>query len=245
MDERQLLDEQVAYYRARASEYDEWFLRQGRYDRGPEHRARWFREIAVIEDVLRSTLPRGDALELACGTGLWTRHVADASVRMLAVDASPEAIAINRDRVRSPNVDYQVADIFSWTSDRMFDVVFFSFWLSHVPASQFDAFWTAVRGRIRPGGQAFFVDGLLEPTSTARDHQAPDASGRVRRRLNDGREFQIVKVFHEPSRLERQLHERGWHGWVRSTGTFFLYGSMTPTRSQRAGRATHPEIERT
>ena len=31
-----LLCEQIAYYRARAGEYDEWFLRQGRYDRGSE-----------------------------------------------------------------------------------------------------------------------------------------------------------------------------------------------------------------
>ena len=32
--EHRILDEQIAYYRARASEYDEWFLRQGRYDLG-------------------------------------------------------------------------------------------------------------------------------------------------------------------------------------------------------------------
>ena len=32
MDE--VLASQRAYYRARASEYDAWFLRQGRYDRG-------------------------------------------------------------------------------------------------------------------------------------------------------------------------------------------------------------------
>ena len=38
MEEQELLGEQVEYYRARAEEYDEWFFRQGRYDRGPEHR---------------------------------------------------------------------------------------------------------------------------------------------------------------------------------------------------------------
>ncbi|HWB12935.1 MAG TPA: hypothetical protein VG826_27165 [Pirellulales bacterium] len=36
-----LLHEQLAYYRARAAEYDQWFLRQGRYDRGEEHRIQW------------------------------------------------------------------------------------------------------------------------------------------------------------------------------------------------------------
>ena len=48
-----------------------------------------------------------------------------------------------------------------------------------------------------------------------------------RSKLNDGREFSIVKVFYEPSVLERQLTELGWSGWVRSTNKFFLYGLMT------------------
>ena len=31
----QVLSDQIAYYRARAGEYDEWWFRTGRYDRGP------------------------------------------------------------------------------------------------------------------------------------------------------------------------------------------------------------------
>jgi len=31
-----LLAEQIAYYRDRAGEYDQWWFREGRYDRGPE-----------------------------------------------------------------------------------------------------------------------------------------------------------------------------------------------------------------
>src|SRR5580658_1665907 len=106
-----LLGEQVAYYRARAQEYDEWFLRQGRYDRGPEHRAEWMREGEEIEAVLRSTVRGAEELELACGTGLWTRRLAENNAHVVAVDASPEVIAINRERVGSKNVEYQVANI--------------------------------------------------------------------------------------------------------------------------------------
>jgi demethylmenaquinone methyltransferase/2-methoxy-6-polyprenyl-1,4-benzoquinol methylase len=74
----------------------------------------------------------------------------------------------------------------------------------------------------------FFVDSLLEQASTARDHDRLDKSGVVRRRLNDGREFSIVKVFYEPAQLQRRLSDRGWDGWVRPSGQFFLYGSVTP-----------------
>ena len=67
---RQILDDQISYYQARAGEYDEWFLRQGRYDRGPEHRAQWFGEIEAIRRELLEAIHDRDVLELACGTGL-------------------------------------------------------------------------------------------------------------------------------------------------------------------------------
>jgi SAM-dependent methyltransferase len=227
MDEGQIVESQMAYYRARAGEYDEWFLRQGRYDRGPEHRTRWFQELAVVETALREEVRDADVLELACGTGLWTCHLAKTNTRVVAVDASPEVLAINRKRIRSANVEYVEADIFLWKPTDTFDVVFFSFWLSHVPPGQFDAFWGSVRTALKPGGRAFFVDSLLEQSSTARDHGLLDQSGVVRRRLNDGREFDIVKVFYDPAALEHRLLQRGWNGSVRTTGTFFLYGLMT------------------
>src|SRR5947209_3398952 len=105
MEDGPLLEAQMAYYRARAPEYDEWFLRQGRYDHGPEHRRQWFQEIAAAEAALRAEVRGANVLEIACGTGLWTRHLAADNRRVCAVDASPEAIGINRDRVRSPNVE--------------------------------------------------------------------------------------------------------------------------------------------
>lgn len=119
------------------------------------------------------------------------------------------------------------ADLFSWTPPAgAFDVVFFSFWLSHVPPARFDAFWRMVREALRPGGLAFFVDNLRAQASTARDHAPLDDSGIARRRLNDGREFDIVKVFYEPAALELRLASLGWTGWVRSSGRYFLYGAM-------------------
>lgn len=38
----QTLEEMKRYYQSRASEYDEIFNRQGRYDQGPALNARWF-----------------------------------------------------------------------------------------------------------------------------------------------------------------------------------------------------------
>ena len=71
------------------------------------------------------------------------------------------------------------------------------------------------------------MDSLLEQSSTARDHGLLDQSGVVRRRLNDGREFDIVKVFYDPADLEHRLLQRDWNGSVRTTGMFFLHGLVT------------------
>ena len=57
-------------------------------------------------------------LELACGTGLFTRHIAPRVAAVTAVDASPEVIEINRGRVAAANVRYVEADLFAFEPER-------------------------------------------------------------------------------------------------------------------------------
>jgi demethylmenaquinone methyltransferase/2-methoxy-6-polyprenyl-1,4-benzoquinol methylase len=226
VDDRRIIEAQKAYYRARAGEYDEWFLREGRYDRGPAHRDEWLGEVETVRAALRDAKPSGAILELACGTGLWTQYLAGRAARLTAVDASPEVIALNRARCNAGNVEYVVADLFAWTPQALYDVVFFAFWLSHVPAARFDAFWQMVRAALRPGGVAFFVDSAQHQEGTARDQEV-DSGGVVRRRLNDGREFDIVKIFYGPDDLRARLGDR-WRGYIRATPKYFIYGCLSP-----------------
>ena len=155
MDDR-LLEGQLAYYRARAGEYDEWFLRKGRHDRGPEWNRGWFLELERVRRELDRFGPTGRVLELACGTGLWTVELARHAAGITAVDASPEVLDINRARLQEARpeipVPYVSADLFDWSPDDAYDVVFFGFWLSHVPSERFADFWELVRSALRPGG---------------------------------------------------------------------------------------------
>src|SRR5215831_832 len=107
-EQHPILAEQLAYYRARASEYDEWFLRQGRYDHGEAHRRLWFDEVATVERALAQAGPTGDVLELACGRGIWTQRLAATATTVTAVDASSEMIAINAARLKDQNKDHVV-----------------------------------------------------------------------------------------------------------------------------------------
>ena len=221
-----LIEEQIAYYQARAGEYDEWFLRQGRYDHGPEMNARWFAEVEQVARALEAFAPSGDVLELASGTGLWTQRLAAMAqtVTVTAVDSSPEVHAVNQERLGGAPVRYEVADLFRWQPGRQYDTIFFSFWLSHVPPERLESFWSLVRAALAPGGRVFFVDALYEETSTAKNHQleGPDAYA-VTRHLNDGQEYRIFKVFYRPEILTEQLTACCWNARIDRTPTYFYY----------------------
>ena len=169
MNDDGLLAEQRAYYRARAPEYDEWWQRRGRFDRGPELAQEWDREVAQVAAALETFGATGDVLELAGGTGWWTARLARTAGHLTVIDSSPESLELSRTRVGRPDVDYLVADLITWRPLRTYDVVFFSFWLSHVPRSRFSAFWSLVRSCLAPGGRVFLIDNRNESPPDWRD----------------------------------------------------------------------------
>ena len=145
----EVLADQVDYYRRRAGEYD-----VTAYGDVAAARARIARLVAEMR-------PAGSVLEIACGTGLWTEALAEWADTVTAIDAAPEAVAIARDRVRSASVSFEVADVFSWDPGTRFDVIFFSAWLSHVPASRFGQFWQLLGSLLAGNGR------VLPSTSTS------------------------------------------------------------------------------
>lgn len=140
-----LLDEQRAYYRALAADY----LDQGLDLPGGDE----------VTQALDAFQPNGSVLELACGPGVWTGHLLRHASEVTAVDASPEMLAIAAARVGNRRVRFIEADLFTWKPDRRYDVVFFGFWLSHVPAE-----------RLHPSGRSWLTasnqrDACSSPTT--------------------------------------------------------------------------------
>lgn len=224
----QVLQEQIAYYQKRANEYDEWFYRKGRFDRGQESNARWLAEVDEVFAALDALQITGDVLELAPGTGIWTKRLAHTAKNITAVDASLEMIEINRARVNSKHIIYEQADLFTWQPERTYDAVIFCFWISHVPLELLDDFLTRVSSMLKPGGKLFFVDGRREPTSTALNHILPaEGNQTMTRKLNDGQAFTIVKNFYDPTELADRCTRAGLTVTVQETATYFLFGLGT------------------
>jgi SAM-dependent methyltransferase len=205
-DVQVLVAEQVAYYRARAPDYDDVYLGKD-WD--------WCIEELPIA---------GDVLELACGTGHWTRLLAARARSVTAVDAAPEVLALARRRVRGLPVDFIQADVLAWQPPRRFDTVFFAFWLTHVPPARFAAFWSMVGMALAPGGRVCFVDDSDQ--ARAGERFVPDrATPAVWRRLGDGSEHRVVKVYYMSGELAARLAELSWSAKIRETSSPLLVGT--------------------
>ncbi|HEU5244574.1 MAG TPA: class I SAM-dependent methyltransferase [Gaiellaceae bacterium] len=212
-----LVTEQKRYYAERAPEYDDWWYRRGRYELGPDALARWLADAAEAEAALDAFAPGGTVLELAAGTGIWTRKLVRLAERVVAVDANAETLALN-----TSAAELVRADVFEWEPAERFDLVFFSFWVSHVPEDRFDEFWSRLQAALVPGGRVFLVDSAAGDTA----HTGTDqADGEETRSLADGRTFRIVKRRWAPHELAERVRPLGFELDLHETANgHFLYG---------------------
>jgi demethylmenaquinone methyltransferase/2-methoxy-6-polyprenyl-1,4-benzoquinol methylase len=212
-----LVAEQKRYYAERAPEYDDWWYRRGRYELEPEALARWRADVAEAEAALEACAPVGTVLELAAGTGIWTRKLVRLADRVVAVDANAETLAVN-----TGDAELVQADVFEWGPGERFDLVFFSFWLSHVPDGRFDAFWSLVRAALKPEGRVFLVDSGAGDTAHTGTAQA---DGEETRSLADGRMFRIVKRRWRPDELAERVRPLAFElDLQETTNRHFVYG---------------------
>jgi SAM-dependent methyltransferase len=231
-DDGRLLDEQKRFYRGQAPRYDDWWQRLGQHDFGAEYNAEWNEQVGFIERAISQFGICGNVLEFAGGTGWWTQRLAGVADRLTVVDSSPEVLERNRARVGRDDIRYVVADIFDWLPEEpnTYDVVFFSFWHSHVPRHRLATFWMLVDRCLHAEGQAVFVDNRWDPSMDRPSPGIVSAEGEVQvRRLDNGSKYRVVKVFYEPADLVAQLDALGWDAKVEGTRSF-VYGSASPRR---------------
>ena len=125
----------------------------------PAGKLRWARRVKMLSGHLR----RGMAvLELGCGTGTFTRELAQSGADIIAIDVSPELLEIARTNCSAQNVRYQTENAYALSyPDGAFDSVVGSSVLHHLEVEE------ALRNIYRvlkPHGTIFFTEpNMLNP----------------------------------------------------------------------------------
>ena len=212
--DQEILTEQIAYYRARAQEYDETTWVGGEPIDALAHAAQLLGAMGPFEQIL----------ELACGTGTWTQILTAIGREVTALDASPEMLDLARQKTATAPVNYQQADLFQWESSLPYDLVFFANWLSHIPPDMLDPFLAKMCLAVKSGGQVVIVD-QYAAMDEDRDLARKGAGGQIyaERPLLNGQTFTIVKVFYDLKLLRDRLAARGFTVTVEKLDDIFFF----------------------
>jgi demethylmenaquinone methyltransferase/2-methoxy-6-polyprenyl-1,4-benzoquinol methylase len=220
-------DEELrVYYAARAGEYDDWFLRKGRYSRGAIADMAWAADLDQATLWLDAQPLRGEIVELAAGTGWWSPLLAQKATTLWLYDINEEPLEFARQRLVAHGLAAHIHTRDAWAEpDRQVDGLFCGFWLSHVPRARLADFLALCRRWLKPGGRMAFIDSRRDRESSAIDHPQPENDMSVRK-LDDGQTFNIVKVYWQPEELEAALVAASFRDVnVGHTPRFFIYGS--------------------
>jgi len=97
------------------------------------------------------------ALDVGCGTGAFSRLLAERSGRVVALDLSPRMVEIAKARSKhNSNIEFQVADVTRWVFPvEAFDCVASIATLHHLPMEEM---LLKMRGALRVGGTLAILD---------------------------------------------------------------------------------------
>jgi ubiquinone/menaquinone biosynthesis C-methylase UbiE len=204
-----------AYYAARAREYELIYAK-------PERQA----DLRILEADIPVYFAGRSVIEVACGTGYWTQHIARTASRILATDLTEETLQVARAKnLPQAQVRYQVSDAYDLpASQGPFDGAFAGFWWSHLRRAQRKEFLASLWRCMAPGATVVLLDNLyVEGSSTpiARRDAAGD-TWQVRK-LGDGTTHEVLKNFPTEAELRADVEGFGTNCRYRALQYYWLF----------------------
>lgn len=202
----------LEYYEKRQPEYEKIYQK-------PERQA----DLNWLEKELTALVEGKRVLEIACGTGYWTRRICKAAASVHATDASSALASAAVASCTTDNVTCGILDAFDLPDCRDFDVVVAGFFLSHVELKKRNKFLDGMAGACKPGTQIVLFDNqyvvgsstpISNPTSAGDTYQL--------RPLADGSTHEVLKNFPTDDELHAAMEticnritvQRGEYFWL-------------------------------
>jgi len=100
----------------------------------PAGRIRWNRRVSLLSDHIK---PKMKVLELGCGVGYLTGSLAKKAKEVVAIDISPDLLAVAREKVSATNVSFKEENAYELKyKDGTFDTIIASSVLHHLEVEQ-------------------------------------------------------------------------------------------------------------
>jgi SAM-dependent methyltransferase len=200
------------YYAKRAREYEQVYEKPER-----QHELAWLRE----------RVPRlfkgRNVLEVACGTGYWTQHLAAAAHRVYACDINEPVLEIAREK-RIPNATFFRADAIALDGvPAGCNAAFAGFWWSHVKKSGLRQFVSNLAAKVEPGALVAILDNAWAPGSSTPISRT-DAEGNTYqvRTLANGEQMEVLKNFPTPQELTEAVRPVAREAHLESLTYYWL-----------------------
>lgn len=144
-------------------------------------------------------------VEVACGTGHWTRLIAETAANVVASDISREMLSRANEKTLSSNIAYVQADAYNtaWATPNQFSGAFAGYWLSHVPVCRCRDFIDQFHNLLAPGAHVCLFDNV-QTADYPVDFQ--DEQGNTyQNRCIDDNEYTVLKNFYSKNDLLKMV----------------------------------------
>lgn len=189
------------YYSKRAKEYDEVYHRPDKIR---------LQEQKILAESITQTFRGKFVLELACGTGFWTKHLIKSAKKVLATDYSLNMLEIASSRLskNSGIILLQTDAYHPPTSIPKFNGAMANFWFSHILKSQVSKFLNTLHSKLSKKSVVLFADAIyiqgLGGELLIKDKYNNTYKRRI---LKSGEQFDILKNYYSKEDL-RGIFER-------------------------------------
>jgi protein-L-isoaspartate O-methyltransferase len=165
-------------------------------------------DLAAMRGHVADAVRGHHVLELACGTGYWTRILAESAEAVTATDINPEMIALAQLRaLPADKVTLRVADAWHLPEDiGSYTAVFIGTWWSHVKREEQERFLAQLRSRL--GGDIVIIlldDAYVEGSSETVARTDMEGNTYQIRTAPDGMRYEIPKTYPSDSALRKKL----------------------------------------
>jgi ubiquinone/menaquinone biosynthesis C-methylase UbiE len=208
------------YYDERAPEYEEIYKGTGPASiRDPKA---YQQEVGQISALLSNYIA-GNHIDLACGTAFWLPSYQAKCSHITLFDQSEQMLVQCSHKVDQLNIGNKTqiirGDVFGYRFlANNYDCTLAAFLLSHLDDSEMSVLFRILRRILRPDAKFVLIDSIW--TDERKDVRR--RSGLQKRRLNDGREFEIYKRYFTEQDLMTLASDIGMNLDVVHAGRAFI-----------------------